>query len=55
MDEEMKNLALETVGFMDEEMSSAPRGNTSFGMPVFNREGNVQIGMGNIPKPIATE
>ena len=36
-------------------MSSAPRGNTSFGMPVINQLGNVQIGMGNIPRPIATE
>ena len=40
---------------MDEEMSSAPRGNTSFRMPVINRQGNVQIRMGNIPRPVATE
>ena len=40
---------------MDEEMSSAPKANTSFGIPVINRQGNVQIGMGNIPRPIATE
>ena len=49
-------MALETIGFMDKEMSNV-RGpnNSSFGMLVIDQHKNVQIGMGNILRPRATE